>query len=66
VETAEERAVKQRLIVRQSSLKEAVSLVVAGKADYDSLQSLAETFAEWVYKQEEPLPFDDMKDDIPY
>jgi hypothetical protein len=67
-ETPEERAVRQRLIVRQSSLSNAIEVQKAsGSAiSLPELLSLAEDFHEWVYKQEEPLPFDNLSEDIPF
>lgn len=64
-ETPEERAVKQRLIVRQSSLAQAVAFFSpngGGKMESDEVLDVAETFAAWVYKQ--PDLFDEF-DDVP-
>lgn len=50
-ETKEERARRQVLIVRQSSLSNAIEALGAGK-DSDEYLELADTFAEWVFQQE--------------
>lgn len=53
-ETKEERAVKQRLIVRQSSLSVAVSALGAGAkspVNVDELLSLAERLTDWVFTE---------------
>jgi hypothetical protein len=73
-ETAEERAARQRLIVRQSSLSAAVSILTVGAktVDKEAVKSLAQELTNWVFetKQEEPLSAIDnaiaMEDDIPY
>jgi hypothetical protein len=54
-ETAEERAAKQRFIIRQSTLAQAVALVVAGKIEEKSVLKAAEKFEAWVMRQE-PQP----------
>lgn len=50
-ETPEERAVKQRLIVRQSSLAQAITFYNKSTDDTDQLLELAEKFAAWVYEE---------------
>lgn len=66
-ETPAERAVKQRLIVRQSSLAQAIeyykhpTLSEANVVEEDVIR-IAETFADWVFQ--EPDLFDQM-DDVP-
>jgi hypothetical protein len=61
-ETKEERALKQRLIVRQSSLAQAVALLP--DSDVISILEVADRFAAWVYK--EPDLFTEVEEDIPY
>lgn len=64
-ETPEERAVRQRLIVRQSSLAQAIEYLKyqGGNGTEDTAMQIADQFAEWVYKapglaeMEEDLPF---------
>lgn len=68
-ETTEERAKRQRLIVRQSSLSNALELLTAGaKAppDKEAVKALAEEFTDWVF--EKVGVFDEPNDleDIPY
>lgn len=71
-ETKEERAARQVLIVRQSSLSAAVeTLSVGAKAvDPDKVLELAQRYTDWVFttnsNSEAAQPFADMKDDIPY
>ena len=61
-ETAEERAVKQRLIVRQSSLTTAIALLPKPtKAD---VLDLAEELTDWVYEKGE-VGLQNMDSDIP-
>ena len=71
-ETSEERAVRQRLIVRQSSLAQAVTVLnVGAKApvDKDTVFGLAEAFTDFVFEQK-PADlskdyFADFEDDVP-
>ena len=72
-ETSEERAARQRLIVRQSSLSNAVDLLGVG-ATVESVLQVAEIFTEFVFEtgpKVKDLPFDinhpfaNMEDDIP-
>lgn len=70
-ETAEERALKQRLIVRQSALNQAVaSLTPGAKApiEFEKATALAEQYMEWVYEQPtvEVPSLLEMENDIPY
>lgn len=70
-ETPEERAVKQRYIVRQSSLTTALGILSVGAKTLDkgAIISLAEEIEQWVFRKEEPLKLgsiDEMEDDIPY
>jgi hypothetical protein len=51
-ETPEERALRQRLIVRQSSISNAVEILTTGAKtppDVDSVFGLAEKIHDWVY-----------------
>lgn len=69
-ETKEERTVRQRLIVRQSSLAQATAVLSVGaKASpkVDEVLDLAETFTDWVFEnnKEGRDAFDDFQDDIP-
>ena len=67
-ETKEERALRQRLIVRQSSLSSAVSILSPGATkplDEEQVISLAEKLTAWVFEPP-ALTFDSMEDDIPY
>lgn len=53
-ETAEERAARQRLIVRQSSLSNAIDVLTTGaKAppDPEAVKQLAEDFTKWVFEE---------------
>lgn len=70
-ETAEERAVKQRYIVRQSSLSTAVAaLSVGSKSSHSSKEiiDLAKEFEEYVFSKEQVNLHDlsDIVDDIPF
>lgn len=77
-ETAEERAGRQVLIVRQSSISSAVDLAVANKIkDPQEVITIAKTFEQYVFGKEpvngiatEAPPtsgnfFEDMEDDLP-
>lgn len=66
-ETPEERAIKQVLIVRQSSLKEAVSVLTIGAKIPPSRELVfqeAQAFVDWVYQTKQEALVD-MEDDIP-
>lgn len=71
-ETAEERAARQRLIVRQSSLSASVSILTVGAkaVDKESVKSLAQELTDWVFETKSVAQIDtditDMQDDIPY
>jgi hypothetical protein len=77
-ETAEERAARQVLIVRQSSLGHALEYATTNKIkDEEEVLALANRFADWVFQKEgikEVAPsipevptgfFDNMADDLP-
>ena len=67
-ETKEERAARQILIVRQSSLSSAVELLGAGKSVSDVI-NVAKQFEEYVFGKDvnptKEVNFDDIEDDIP-
>lgn len=71
-ETAEERAIKQKYIVRQSSLTTAISILSVGAKTLQAhdVITLAADLEEWVFRKEEvSLPkvdIADIEDDIPY
>ena len=80
-ETAEERAARQVLIVRQSSISSAVEFAVANKIkDEEEVLRLATRFVDYVFGKDNPnkesVPvgideppknfFEDMDDDLPY
>jgi len=62
-ETPDERALRQRLIVRQSSFGHAVTLIP--KAPVVDLFKLAEQIETWVYRKDAVQELIDLKDDIP-
>ena len=71
-ETKEERAARQILIVRQSSLSSAVALVSATSTEpttTDNVITIAKKFEAYVFGSEanptKEVNFDDMEDDIP-
>lgn len=66
-ETAEERANRQVLIVKQSSLANAVAALKTDKKEADPVEilKLADAFAKWVFAPLDNLPAD-LHDDIPY
>src|SRR5690606_35187842 len=63
-ETKEERALRQKYIVRQSSLTTAVAIMSVGAKTLDKNEviALAEELEEWVFRTE----IDELEDDIPY
>ena len=66
-ETRDERNARQRLIVRQSSLTAATSIVQAetgGKAKRDDVLSLAETLTDWVFEKG-MVGLQNMENDMP-
>jgi hypothetical protein len=68
-ETTEERAARQVLIVRQSSLSSAINILSVGAKSLDPAYviDLAVELADWVYQKKVEMPggFDNMEDDIP-
>jgi len=76
-ETAEERAARQILIVRQSSVSSAVELAVANKVkDPSEVINIARQFEAYVFGKDVEVPavqdtsatgnfFEDMQDDLP-
>jgi len=70
-ETPEERAARQVMIVRQSSLAQAVATLTVNagkdKLQVEDILKLADQYVSWVMQKDEPMPdFADMGDDIPY
>lgn len=69
-ETPEERAARQVMIVRQSSLSNAIAILKTEKntPTKDDVFALAQEMVDWVLQLEkEDMPdFTDMQDDIPY
>jgi hypothetical protein len=66
-ETKEERTIRQRLIVRQSSLSAAVAVLTVGakSVDKEAVKNLAEEFTKFVFEEGlQPRP--ELADDIPY
>ena len=67
-ETAEERAKRQVLIVRQSSLTAAITTLKDAKGSLkpNEVISLAEDYVAWVFQEApNPVGFEDMEDDVP-
>ena len=69
-ETAEERAARQVLIVRQSSLSAAIASLKLEKAPLDpnEVMKVADVYSDWVFQKDSKNPvdvFEDMEDDIP-
>lgn len=71
-ETPEERAIKQKYIVRQSSLTTAIQILGVGAKSLDkqAVIGLAEELENWVFRVDLPKvatpSSDDMEDDVPY
>jgi hypothetical protein len=71
-ETPEERAVRQRLIVRQSSLTAAIDILKNGDKktplNLANVAELAEDLVTWVFETQgkDAGNFDDLGEDIPY
>lgn len=71
-ETAEERAIKQKYIVRQSSLSNAVDILSVGAKSLtaESVLSLAEQLEDWVFRTEKKVELlvdiSEIEDDVPY
>lgn len=65
-ETKEERAARQVLIVKQSSLSSAIASFGSKVADLDeaAITARAQEFADWVFSNDVSLV--DMPDDVPY
>lgn len=63
-ETKEERALRQKYIVRQSSLTTAVAIMSVGAKNLDKHEviALAEELEGWVFRTE----IDELEDDIPF
>lgn len=66
-ETKEERAERQVMIVRQSSLSNAVATFALDgtKATPKQVISLARTYEDYVFGRSTPTTLEDMEDDIP-
>lgn len=67
-ETPEERAQRQVLIVRQSSLSAAVNLLLAGAKTpppVENVLSIAKQFEDYVFGKQPVGSFNDMENDIP-
>ena len=71
-ETPEERATRQRLIVRQSCLSNAIETLKVDKKGVDPTEALklAERYVGWVFGEEAKVDvpdvgFDSMEDDVP-
>lgn len=71
-ETKEERALKQRYIVKQSSLSAAVSILTVGAKtppEVDAVIALADKFVDYVFEEKKvdlSIGIQDINDDIPY
>lgn len=68
-ETKEERAARQVLIVKQSSVSSAIALLKTEKnvPTVEDVLNTAQTITDWVFSKEAPSgDFSDMKDDIPF
>lgn len=71
-ETKEERAAKQKYIVKQSSLSAAVSLLTVGAKtppEVDAVIALADKFVDYVFEEKKvdlSIGIQDINDDIPY
>ena len=71
-ETKEERALKQRYIVKQSSLSAAVAILTVGAKtppEVNSVIALADKFVDYVFEEKKidlSIGIQDINDDIPY
>lgn len=69
-ETKEERALRQRLIVRQSSLSAAIATLSPGSkgpVDQKAVLEIAKQYDDWVWDAEKDASgFDNMDNDIPF
>lgn len=63
-ETAEERAARQALIVRQSSLTAAINTLGEEKTPARVME-LAQTYTDWVFQKEDATNWDNVEDDVP-
>lgn len=66
-ETKEERAERQKLIVRQSSLSNAIAILTVGAKEVKKADvlALATELNDWVFNTPSATDFDSMEDDIP-
>ena len=65
-ETADERAARQVLIVRQSSLTAAINSLPEKARDPETVKKVAQQYVDWVFQKDTPNPdFSDMEDDVP-
>ena len=65
-ETKEERAVKQRYIVRQSSISNAIASIGKEGLKAKDVIKLAKEYEEYVFGEEMEVVDDDFEDDIPH
>ncbi len=73
-ETPEERAQRQLMIVRQSSISNSITLLTSGNGvlgveDLPTVLEVAQQFVDFVYGKDalpEPESLEDMQDDVPY
>lgn len=68
-ETKEERAARQVLIVKQSSLSAAISTLTPGSKsaiDPKAVIETAQVFTDWVFESNDKSGFDNMEQDIPF
>lgn len=68
-ETPEERAIKQRFIIRQSSLTNAIEILKNGDKktplNLENATALAESLVHWVYESGNAQGYENADDDIP-
>lgn len=65
-ETADERAARQVLIVRQSSLTAAINTLPEKVRDPETIKKVAQEYVDWVFQKDTPNPnFSDMEEDVP-
>lgn len=67
-ETKEERALRQLMIVRQSSLANAVATLTTHQSplNYDQVIALATKYESFVMGKQQAESFDQLTDDVPY
>lgn len=67
-ETAEERAAKQIMIVRQSSISSAIAMleINTAKTNPEEVISIAKEFEAYVMSKEEKNPFNEIPEELPY